>query len=666
MGQAQPVARRPVPMDLVSLKEHTGFKDRYTESGRLPPRGGSLRSMATRSPQKGMRLGMLLVKGVESGLTYACRQLPKARIPCSDPKAVEDHLRAMGLLEHPHICKFVEAFSSPAELMLIYELADEFPFLEHEENKERMAEPEVAAYTRQLTSALLTAHRKGVCHGHLSPAQVLTSIPDKGMEFVPRGWMRELKICDVGQAFILKPLPIVGDLEYRKLMYCAPEFVWEEVGNPPVWTGFRAGATEKENAADMARHKNEVREAAWRAATGEGVARGAGRCDVWALGVLVFQMLTGSPPFMAHSREELMMAIQAADVFRVAEGWRLASDEARGFVMQCLVIGAGLRKTMKELLAHNWLKRAEHLKLGFRNAKLLLHQLRAHVRCAPFRRLVIRVIASQLDADSEERRRAEHLFRTLDKNGDGLLSVKEFTSALRRRSKISEKMGHEDLERIFFLLDRGDTDTVNIDEFVAATIDARKSPLLQHSETLWKAFHAFDKSGEGDTNLIEVEHVIREMEGGVLAREQVDELVLQVKEDVRPWLQGKHKDWLGRLPEGLTDEILSFNFHDFMHMMAPRNEREACCSAPRMKRSAIGKIYDWFGLDLLDVREKTVEDAKWRTHAASAKSVYAHGEAERMFAARANQEPLDAKKVAVKRKDKGEGMKEDDEPWSPA
>ena len=60
------------------------------------------------------------------------------------------------------------------------------------------------------------------------------------------------------------------------------------------------------------------------------------RCDVWAVGVIVYILLTGYPPFFADSREELNKAIVNEEVDFPEDMFAQVSPDCIDFIKKCL------------------------------------------------------------------------------------------------------------------------------------------------------------------------------------------------------------------------------------------------------------------------------------------------------------------------------------------
>lgn len=85
-----------------------------------------------------------------------------------------------------------------------------------------------------------------------------------------------------------------------------------------------------------------------------------GRCDdkadMWSLGVVVFILLCGYPPFQPDDRHDLQDNIcHARYSFRLDEGWDHVSSMARDLVTSLLVLDPRRRLSSEQVLEHPWL-----------------------------------------------------------------------------------------------------------------------------------------------------------------------------------------------------------------------------------------------------------------------------------------------------------------------
>merc|ERR1719424_2187552 len=96
-----------------------------------------------------------------------------------------------------------------------------------------------------------------------------------------------------------------------------------------------------------------------------------------------------------------------------------------------LKMNASLRPSASAMLRHPWV-RLEREKIAKGRMMRLINNLRDNTGEGQFKRMVMRVIAQQLSRQSAEVEIIERAFRSLDKNGDGVLEVKEICDGIRK------------------------------------------------------------------------------------------------------------------------------------------------------------------------------------------------------------------------------------------
>lgn len=79
------------------------------------------------------------------------------------------------------------------------------------------------------------------------------------------------------------------------------------------------------------------------------------RCDIWALGVVLFIMLSGTPPFYHPDNFELFELIKTGEYTFDAPAWAQVSQEGKDLICRLLTVDPNQRITAEELRAHKWI-----------------------------------------------------------------------------------------------------------------------------------------------------------------------------------------------------------------------------------------------------------------------------------------------------------------------
>ncbi|XP_003388109.1 PREDICTED: MAP kinase-interacting serine/threonine-protein kinase 1-like [Amphimedon queenslandica] len=222
--------------------------------------------------------------------------------------------------------KIEDFFETSEKFYLVFEKM-EGPLLELIQKRERFTEREASEVTREVAAALSFLHRQGIAHRDLKPENILCQTKD---EVVP------IKVCDFDLSSMMSQhtpattpnlFTPVGSAEYM-----APEVL-------DTFTGEIFSYDKK--------------------------------CDLWSLGVLVYMMLSGSPPFTGGCRTdcgwekgEECEKCQAILLEKIGKGqysfpqeiWASISSEAKDLISSLLQRDVRKRLSADEVLAHPWIK----------------------------------------------------------------------------------------------------------------------------------------------------------------------------------------------------------------------------------------------------------------------------------------------------------------------
>jgi len=405
---------------------------------------------------------VILATDKENEVVYVSRAIEKTKMPCQDMAGVEDHLHLLSGLDHVHICRFIEAFDCSGRIQLIYEKAQPVSIFDEDRSMKAgkpVSQEFAQVYCRQIAMALRVAHKQGIVHGRLNGSSLLV---DEGGE--DGNDHRSLKICDMGQTFILRPLRSSEQIDFD-----APESLWGELSVPSSTVHFKAQLKAYQNV------------------------------DMWALGVIVYRMLTGKLPFPGKTVGDKKESIKSS-VVAFGKEWD-AMQDAKDVVSGLLRHSGRIRTSAEKVLKHPWITLSK-TRVSKSKMMRVLHNVIFNTQESTFKKFTMRVIAEDMPAEKLEI--VTKAFRSIDKNGDGTLEVEEIRSVLK---KYGEEEGEAD--EIFDAIDRDASGTLNFAEFTAVSIGPSE---YCDKEALWHAFNRFDKDGNGAFDKKEIMTVVREVE----------------------------------------------------------------------------------------------------------------------------------------------------------
>jgi len=233
---------------------------------------------------------------------------------------------------HKNIIQLIEYFEEPDRFYLIFEKVSGGQLLDHIQRRKFFTEQEAARIITDVASALEFLHSKGIAHRDLKPENVLCVYSDR---------LTPVKLCDFDLGSGIKfhsgggsdttPLLLtpVGSAEFM-----APEIVEAFIDD-----------TEDDFKYDK-------------------------RCDLWSLGVMMYILLCGYPPFSGNCGHDCGWASGGAcdacqlNLFKnIQDGkyefhqreWGTISPEAKSLIMELLVKTPKRRLSAGDVLQHPWL-----------------------------------------------------------------------------------------------------------------------------------------------------------------------------------------------------------------------------------------------------------------------------------------------------------------------
>jgi len=229
-------------------------------------------------------------------------------------------VRALCSVEHENVVSTFDVFDESGRLCIVSEyvgggeLCSLFEGIE-----EGMTFPEDLAQnlSRQIVTGVLHLHQKGIVHRDLKPENILCTAGT---------WPPKVKLTDFGLSNFLETGAVEGsDATVLSSVVGSPVFVAPEMVT-------RKG------------YNYQV--------------------DMWAVGVLIYQMLVGRAPFGITNFEEYMSFLQHGARFE-EEAWNKFSPGALSFVKALLQVDSKKRLNAASALQHEWLAKSKDAKVRY-------------------------------------------------------------------------------------------------------------------------------------------------------------------------------------------------------------------------------------------------------------------------------------------------------------
>jgi calcium-dependent protein kinase len=215
------------------------------------------------------------------------------------------------------------------------------------------------------------------------------------------------------------------------------------------------------------------------------------KCDIWSIGVLMFMLLSGKPPFWGDSDKEIIQMVKEGKMdFRKNE-WNNVSNDAIDLIHNMLRYDSKKRFSAFECLKHVWFKKYFYKFIISKNEieeyynNIISFQTNTifFFQQASLAYIVHHIIKKE-DLD-----KIKKFFIFIDDKGIGKISHNEFVNKLKKQiGNINEK----EVLKVLKYIDQGKTGFLEFEEFVRACINKKN---LLNEENLKISFTLFNKTG---------------------------------------------------------------------------------------------------------------------------------------------------------------------------
>lgn len=146
------------------------------------------------------------------------------------------------------------------------------------------------------------------------------------------------------------------------------------------------------------------------------------QCDTWSMGVVMFIMLSGKPPFGGKNNNDILNSVLTGTYDFSLPIWKMISNEAKDLISKLLERQADMRLTAEEAYQHPWIqqeviKQNKSVEIGSE----VIANMRSYMDTVNLKRTTLTFIASRIPEDQIKILR--DTFSKFDANGDGRLTL---------------------------------------------------------------------------------------------------------------------------------------------------------------------------------------------------------------------------------------------------
>jgi calcium-dependent protein kinase len=400
-------------------------------------------------------------ENLTSGAIRAVKMLSKKNIGAEDLASIANEIQLCKEIDHPNIMKMYENYEDKKFLYIVTELIQGGELFDELIRRKKFTEKDCAIIIKQVLEALSYCHADNIAHKDLKPENILLQ---------QKKDINSIKLIDFGTAQRFqknsKMSTVIGTP-----YYVAPEVL--------------------EGSYDE-------------------------KCDVWGVGVIMFVLMSGTPPFNGKNDDEIMKNVTKGKYEFKNDKWKGISNEAKHLIEQMLVLDPEDRISAADAIEHEWFDKVLHDDYEPKELKKAILGLKKFEAEKKMQQAAIGFIVTQL-ATKDDTEDLDKAFKRIDVNHDGMISLDEL---LKGAQDVFPEMTEAEVEELFNRADTNKSGILNYYEWIQATID--KKALLTE-KNLKSAFKAFDEDGNGFISADEIKKV-----GSIITRPILNMDVLMI------------------------------------------------------------------------------------------------------------------------------------------
>ena len=393
-----------------------------------------------------------LVKNILLDKNFAMKIIKKTRRK-NEEQDIKNEIQILKELDHPKILKVLEFYITQYKYYIITDYCPEGDLFNEIRKMIRFNEGDTAFIIYQLLQTIKYCHKMHIIHRDIKPENVM-------IEKRESNGCLQVKLIDFGTAKIFqeknKENGLVGSSYYM-----APEVI--------------------------KRKYNE-------------------KCDLWSIGVIMYILLIGKPPFDGETDKEIIKKVEKGDFNKTDYPFNTLSNNAKDLIDKLMTYDPKKRISAEDALQHPWFKSEIFLEKNKVNniSKELADELLKNIanyksdnmlKCATLAYLV------HHNSNIEEYITASKLYNNIDTQHNGKIEKFELEKGLEEYLNLDEEDAKNQAETIFKNIDNDHNGYIEYEEFVRAAINPK---IFLKENYLRFAFNYFDIDGSGGIDFNEI------------------------------------------------------------------------------------------------------------------------------------------------------------------
>jgi calcium-dependent protein kinase len=383
--------------------------------------------------------------------TYrAMKKIKKDIITNKEETKIRKEIEILKMLDHPNILKIYEFYNTKSKFYIVTELLSGGELFHRISNNQCLEESVALYIMKQILLAVNYCHQKGIIHRDLKPENIL--IEDGDEKFF------NVKIIDFGTSETFKGGSVLTK-QIGTAYYIAPEVLLNKYNE---------------------------------------------KCDLWSCGVIMYILLSGTPPFKGKSEADIIRSVKSGKFTFNPKLWNNISSASKDLICKLLEVDVEKRYSAEQALMHPVFSDYEsqtQTTQENRQTEKMITNMSKYMAYKNLQRASLYFIIHNC-IPKEEFKEMKNLFIKFDSNCDGKLTKEELSLGFKKYRQI--KLSEDELDSLMTNVDMDKSGFIEYEEFLTATFNP---DILLTERNLKCAFNLFDRDGSGNISADELKEV---------------------------------------------------------------------------------------------------------------------------------------------------------------